>query len=455
MMADNKIFNLEKESIENNQTLPQEEIHVMSDYLNNKKLRKSRAIFTVNQPTGKKKKSFPFWLIWVIFGLIIISFAGIFYFYPNFIFSLMGGDQIKSPADNQLINNSTGQIFNNIVNQQPTLNSSPAQVISSEIKAGEQVVISAELSLPIGALSENEKISFDNQTFILDEGSRYQVIGGLFKISPIVSLNQSASLKFFYQEKFINPSWEDDIKIGYWQDGLWIVLPTEVNTGENILTTDISYLYSGIFGAIIAKEKTQPSLADIQEIAPGIFLAADQDNDSLTDEEEKIFGTTSNNPDSDQDGASDGQEIANLYSPVNNYGVKLADTEMIKIYSNQNFKYSIFHPSSFLPKPMIDTDESEVIISSNLGEFFSIFVQENSENLSAEQWYQRQINDFEKTLQKTKVDGREAVWSLDGLNLYVVDNDKIYTISYNIGGSTIAHLKATFLMMIRSFKFLD
>lgn len=427
----------------------QEEIHVMSDYLKEKK--------KVPQYFGeKKRKSFPLWLIWIFIGLIFIGFAGAFYFNPDLILSLF----IKTPPTffNQpvVINKASEQIP--VVNEIPTLPQvSPEQTLKVEVKKDDKVVISAEAYLPEGALPTGEKLDLNSSLITESEEEKYKIISGaVFKFSPLVNLLKPIKLTIFYHDEEIDPSWEDDLKIGYFKEGFWIILPTEVDIEKNTLTTEISSLSSSTFAALVLKEKTLTKEKEIQEIAPGIILAEDDDNDGLTNEEEKIYQTNKDDPDTDKDGYADGSEVISLFSPLQGGGAKIIDSDLVKIYTNEAFNYSLFYPSAFIVKVMPESEGREIIISGETGEYFSIVVQDNEEGLPVEDWYKKQVKELgEKEIKKTIVDNQPAVWSVDNLTIYIEKNNKIYVFSYGLGGSTKANLKSTYLMMIKSFKFLE
>jgi hypothetical protein len=65
-------------------------------------------------------------------------------------------------------------------------------------------------------------------------------------------------------------------------------------------------------------------------IVPAVVRAAslDSDNDGLTDDQEKIIGTDPLNPDTDGDGFNDGDEIKKGYSPLNSKQVKLEKSDV-------------------------------------------------------------------------------------------------------------------------------
>lgn len=430
----------------------EEEIRVMADYLKNDKSKKSSHSFSQERynPT-KEKKSFPLWLIWIFLGLIFIVFAGVFYFNPNLILSLF--EEQGKPIIEAPILSSAETIEETIESPEPSLE----QTIRAEIEKDGNIIVWADLFLPAGTFSNGEELLFEGVEFSDESNNRYQTIGGIFNIFPIVKIEKPITLTIFYQDAEIEMEKEDDFKIGYLEESFWIVLPTEVDVQRKTLTTTISSLYSGMFSPIFLKEKiVGEEKKEKQEIAPGIFAGQDSDNDGLTDLEEEVYGTDPFNPDTDGDGYTDGWELINLFSPIEGRGASLADSGLIKVYTNPTFRYSLFYPNPFIVNTMPDIDDIEVIISGETGEFFGIIIQENPEMVPVTEWYQEQISGLtDEEAKKAEVGGYEAVWSLDGFTIYIGKDDKIYAFDYNLGGTTTAHFRSTFSMMINSFRFLE
>lgn len=84
----------------------------------------------------------------------------------------------------------------------------------------------------------------------------------------------------------------------------------ELDTVKNILplaktNKDIGLM---VLGTKEIKDNPMPAISAV--------LLLDNDGDGLTDEMEKRLGTNPNNPDSDSDGFSDGEEVANDFNPL-------------------------------------------------------------------------------------------------------------------------------------------
>lgn len=179
----------------------------------------------------------------------------------------------------------------------------------------------------------------------------------------------------------------------------------------------------------------------------------DTDNDGLTDEEEKIFQTQPDKPDSDTDGFIDSLEVDNLYNPIGFKPVRLADSGLIKIYSNPTYQYFIYYPTGWIPQSL-DANNRDIMFTAETGEFVEVLIEENALKLPVVDWYLGQAPgvaaDQLATFQtKEKVAG---VKSPDGLVAYLPFEDKIFVINYNIGLKTEVNFLQTFQTMINSFR---
>lgn len=179
----------------------------------------------------------------------------------------------------------------------------------------------------------------------------------------------------------------------------------------------------------------------------------DTDKDGLTDEEEILYSTGLNRPDSDADGYLDSEEIKNLYNPAGP-GL-LSDSELVSIYNSSQFNYNIFYPSAWLSRSIDDTGR-EVIFNSDTKEFIQVIVADNKLGLSPLDWYLNQspgVSREQVTLAENK--HFTGIKSPDTLTLYLVpktgETDLIYIITYNIGTRTEMNFKTTFDMMVNSF----
>lgn len=92
----------------------------------------------------------------------------------------------------------------------------------------------------------------------------------------------------------------------------------------------------------LAESETVLNASGVLEFTTNAVLIFDQDADSLSDDLEAYYGTDINNPDSDNDGYLDGQEVANNYSPLGAGALAQESNDLSKILSQ---KLALAQPS--------------------------------------------------------------------------------------------------------------
>lgn len=178
--------------------------------------------------------------------------------------------------------------------------------------------------------------------------------------------------------------------------------------------------------------------------------AVDSDNDYLTDLEENFYQTDPQNPDQDQDSYLDGVEVRNLYNPLAAES-RLIDSGLVETFTNNNYNYTILYLKSWVANALA-ADYREVMITSSLGEFVSILIQDNPLGLTSLNWYLQYVPNIDPAaLETLTIAGLPAVKSIDGLNTYLAVGNKIYIISYNIGNNQEKVFETTYKMMLKSF----
>ncbi|MDD5110816.1 MAG: hypothetical protein PHI63_06435 [Patescibacteria group bacterium] len=99
--------------------------------------------------------------------------------------------------------------------------------------------------------------------------------------------------------------------------------------------------------------------------------AIDEDNDGLTLNEERLYGTSPTNPDSDGDGYQDGAEVRNGYSP-RVAGKTLVDDGQFQTESwALPYGFSLSFPSGWAVQQSLEGDVASLEIDSRLGERFT------------------------------------------------------------------------------------
>ncbi|MFH1173306.1 MAG: hypothetical protein V1692_02135 [bacterium] len=176
----------------------------------------------------------------------------------------------------------------------------------------------------------------------------------------------------------------------------------------------------------------------------------DTDNDGLTDEEEKLYGSLANNADTDGDGYLDGGEVMSLYNPAGSN--KLADSGRLDTFANAAYDYSLIYPIDWTLEA-VNAASQEIRVISKTGEFIQIFMADNPEAQSVTGWYLDQWPGLRSgQVRKISGDKLNGVWSLDGLTAYLGSQDKIYIINYGVGNKEEVNFMTTFEMMVKSFK---
>ena len=179
--------------------------------------------------------------------------------------------------------------------------------------------------------------------------------------------------------------------------------------------------------------------------------AADNDNDGLTLVEENLFGTDSNNPDTDSDTYNDGAEILAGYDPTKP-AVTLVDSGLFKIYSHA--LYSMIYPNGTVLREQGE-NKDEVLFIAGGGEFIEVIIIPNVNKLSLTEWYQEQFPQI-SLAQATvvKIGSLNGLRHPDSLSYYLISPDKsnIFLLTYNVGNLAQTNFATTFQAMVKSFK---
>lgn len=183
-----------------------------------------------------------------------------------------------------------------------------------------------------------------------------------------------------------------------------------------------------------------------------VSSARDKDKDKLTDEEEELYGTEFNRPDSDGDGYVDGTELVNLYAP-DEADAALLESDTVSQYSNQEYGWSIYYPEAWFAD-QVDTTAKQVLFTSDSvdGELVDVSVIENTKNETAAAWFASLYDDIdEDDLESVQIGGATGIVSPDGFTYYVAKGNYIYGVHYNFGTKEKITFETTFQMMVNSF----
>ncbi|MFH1890442.1 MAG: hypothetical protein ABIJ91_02670 [Candidatus Kuenenbacteria bacterium] len=178
--------------------------------------------------------------------------------------------------------------------------------------------------------------------------------------------------------------------------------------------------------------------------------AIDSDNDGLTDQEEELYKTNKDNPDTDGDGYNDGEEAANIYDPIRAGDAKLFNSDLMSAYNSTAFNFNLLYPLDF----QIKESGNNVYFYAPTEEFIAVIIEENNDYSNIQEWYVGQFgtDGLDAQFQEIDINNTAAIKSTDGLRAYVMLDEKIYSFIYNIGLRSDANYMTTFGMMIKSFK---
>ncbi|MEK7580440.1 MAG: hypothetical protein AAB465_02425 [Patescibacteria group bacterium] len=379
----------------------------------------------------------------IILGVGAVVAAAIFgfvYWSKNYLNKGQG----VAPADLDGASSQTTALTNPLVLTYEIKNETTGQIISR-----------AKIDFPAGALVENVSCQLAKANSLPAEFVDYLVVGGVYQILPDVpTINKNVVISITYNKDLVNPQWEKFINIGYHKNSIWTTIPeSRFDTLTTTISANLPVIPSNIFALIVDKNKINLAVPEVI-IGQRVGSTLDSDQDNLTDTEEQLYQTGPNNPDSNSNGILDGDEVATLKNPLI-VNQDLVASGIVNSYSNPTWSYSLLYPSSWLVKPMPETDLSQVIIVTDTSEFFEASVEKNSDRLSPKAWYLKQSPDAEADkIREVLIESQPAVWDINSLNLFISKADDIYILTYNLGTESAANFKTTFKMIIKSFKFM-
>jgi hypothetical protein len=179
--------------------------------------------------------------------------------------------------------------------------------------------------------------------------------------------------------------------------------------------------------------------------------ATDRDADGLTDiEEREIYGTDPANADTDADNYLDGGEVFYLYNPAAIAPVTLRESGIVRVVNEPSLGIATLIPLSWTRRPL----EDGVVFTGATGEFIQIISQANTLGLSLPVWYRQWKagqNDGTPVAFSNRL-GTIGLKSLDGLNAYFANGNRIFIVSYGTAGTRELSYRRTFEMLLNSFE---
>lgn len=177
----------------------------------------------------------------------------------------------------------------------------------------------------------------------------------------------------------------------------------------------------------------------------------DTDSDGLTDLEEPIYGTNSNDPDTDHDTFLDGNEVFHLYNPASGVNAKLLDTGIVKSVESPIGWY-IYVPVTW--KSSVAADGMTATFETGRGEKFMIVMHRNKDRKALMDWY---LADHPGVLSTqliaiTTKSGMSGLESENKLHTYFSWDDWILDLQYDLDGQPFVNYRQTYEMMKNSLR---
>ncbi len=192
--------------------------------------------------------------------------------------------------------------------------------------------------------------------------------------------------------------------------------------------------------------------------------APDADEDELSSEEERLYTTAADKPDTDEDGFADGFEIRGLFDPTRGAGARLENSGLVIRYTNPEYRYSFLYPSKWIANAT-NTSAREVLVSTSTKELFSFRIEENPSGLPAADFYSKIMAPGTDTSQLQSVETETWTGVMSGNGRVVVAVKKAQDapgaqpaaliIEYKLNTETEVNFVTTFQMMIASLSFTD
>jgi|GEM_PF-776872 hypothetical protein len=385
------------------------------------------------KPEGKpKKEKNIFIILGIILGVIVIGIVAAFAF-----FALQGGEV---PENNEVLN----------LNE----NITP----SEEMEA----IDSEEMNL-VTAQGRDEKRIKD----ILDIRSALSFYYQDIEKYPY----QLSSLKKYLPEVPKNPEPRgEDYYYKVDDDGSVYSLTFVLEEGvelDNLVLSSGKYELTPNFGISayidISEPEVEPEIVEPEpENDPGSGLLPipkignDNDNDGLTNIEELLFGTKFGLPDSDFDGYIDSEELIALYDPLTDGAMLIDNSEIVSVYDNEIFNYSVLYPAKWLVEEKTVDFKEVIFYDDENGDFFKIQIIDNPQGLSIQEWYSYfSPGSSLSNLEYFENGNLVGVKTKDGLNIYISSENQVYIISYIIINTEELNYSKTFEMFSNSFKMIE
>ncbi len=178
----------------------------------------------------------------------------------------------------------------------------------------------------------------------------------------------------------------------------------------------------------------------------------DSDSDGVSDVEEPLYGTDPHNPDTDNDGFLDGNEVFHLYNPAAKAPVRLLDSGLV---SNLTAPagWSFYIPAKW-KGTLIVADGSQATVATDHPETFDVKIEDNPQHLPLMDWYLgKNPGVVSSAVRAITTKGRlEGILGVERMDAYFAWDGKILVLRYQLNGQPFVNYRTTFEMMLNSLK---
>ncbi|MBP9869002.1 hypothetical protein KBC59_00375 [Patescibacteria group bacterium] len=177
----------------------------------------------------------------------------------------------------------------------------------------------------------------------------------------------------------------------------------------------------------------------------------DTDSDGLTDLEEALYASDAKNPDSDNDGFLDGNEVFHLYNPGGLAPGRLIDAKLVA-QVDAPADWSIMIPTTW--KAELAGDGASAILTTGRSESFRISIENNPEGKSVLDWYlaTHPEADASFVLKYRSKRGYEGIIGADQLTTYLPWGSKIFVVRYDLAEQPFINFRTSYFMMMNGLE---